>query len=73
MKANIGKIGIVYTIFVLIAVIVVVKIIKIQYITPPKSTEYTKKTIREDVTEGTRGSILASDGRYLALDRKSVV
>lgn len=66
MKANIGKIGIVYTIFVLIAVIVVVKIIKIQYITPPKSTEYTKKTIREDVTEGTRGSILASDGRYLA-------
>ena len=67
MKQNAIKVAIVYTVFLLIAILAIVRIVDLQFFDKDiKSSEYGKKTTRDDVIEPVRGSILAADGRHLA-------
>ncbi|MBR5671162.1 MAG: hypothetical protein IKX11_04820, partial [Bacteroidales bacterium] len=67
MRNNIVRIGLVYFIFFLIALVAVGRIIQLQFFDKSvRDNKYHIKVTRVDVTEAMRGSILASDGRYLA-------
>lgn len=63
MRVNINKVGAVYLLFIIIAVVAIIRIVDLQFVHIP---EPTRKSTRNDRLECTRGSILASDGRYLA-------
>lgn len=55
-----------YVVVLLLAVASVAKIIDLQFVHKPTDRSLVKKTIDTLVLECTRGSIIASDGRYLA-------
>lgn len=63
MQVNSKKVGIAYVLVVIIAMVAIGRIIDLQFIHKPDKI---RKSVRTDVLECTRGSILACDGRYLA-------
>lgn len=66
MRANLRAIGIAYVVVLLLAVAAVAKIIDLQFVHKPTDRSLVKRTLDTMVLECTRGSIIASDGRYLA-------
>ena len=67
MKQNALKVALVYAVFLLIGIAAIVRIVDLQFFDKDiKSSEYSKKTTRDDVIAPVRGSILAADGRHLA-------
>lgn len=65
MRVNVRKIGIAYLIVILISIGVIVKIVDLQFFNKP-GRQGVKAVEKTEVLDCTRGSILASDGRYLA-------
>lgn len=65
MKVNLSKVGFVYILFVLMGIFAIVRIIDLQFIHKPDMEISTPSTKVREIP-CTRGSILASDGRYLA-------
>lgn len=66
MKANLRAIGIAYVIVLVLAILSIARIIDLQFVHKPTDRSLVKKTLDTMVLECTRGSIIASDGRYLA-------
>lgn len=66
MRANLRALGISYVIVIILAIGSVAKIIDLQFVHKPTDRSLVKKTLDTLVLECTRGSIIASDGRYLA-------
>jgi len=65
MKINFNRITIFYLFFIGLGIIAVVRIIDLQFIRKPDKSAIAKTT-KEIVLPSKRGSILASDGRFLA-------
>lgn len=55
-----------YVLLLLVAVGVIVRIVDLQFIHKPTDRSVIKKTLSTEELECTRGSIMATDGRYLA-------
>ena len=66
MKANIIKVGFLFALFVLGCLAAVVRIVDFQLIHKPDPGEWIIPTSGKDTIPCKRGSILATDGRYLA-------
>ncbi len=66
MKINLRAIGWVYFVLLLLAFASVGGIIDLQFVHKPTDRSLVKKTLDTTLLECTRGSIIASDGRYLA-------
>lgn len=67
MRNNIVRIGVVYFLFFLLAFVAAGRMVQLQFFDDSvKDNKYHIKVTRVDATEAMRGSILASDGRYLA-------
>ena len=66
MKLNLSKVGFAYVVFIILGIVAVIRIIDLQFIRKPDGSEVIARTSREREIPCTRGSILASDGRYLA-------
>lgn len=66
MRANLRALGISYVAVIFLAIGSVAKIIDLQFVNKPTDRSLVKKTLDTLVLECTRGSIIASDGRYLA-------
>ena len=66
MRANIIKVGICFALFVIGCLAAVVRIVDFQLIHRPDPAEWTIQTSNEEPIACKRGSILATDGRYLA-------
>lgn len=66
MKLNISKVGFVYVLFVAMGIVAVIRMIDLQFIHRPDGSELIARTAKEREIPCTRGSIIASDGRYLA-------
>ena len=65
MKVNLIKVGSIYIVFVILGIIAISRIIDLQFIHKPDMEISTPSTKVREIP-CTRGSILASDGRYLA-------
>jgi cell division protein FtsI (penicillin-binding protein 3) len=66
MKLNISKVGFVYVVFVLMGIVAVIRMLDLQFIHRPDGSDLIARTAKEREIPCTRGSIIASDGRYLA-------
>ena len=66
MKLNISKVGFVYVLFVLMGIVAVIRILDLQFIHRPDGSDLIARTAKDREIPCTRGSIIASDGRYLA-------
>jgi len=65
MKMNLVRTVVCYLLFLLLVVIAVLRIIDLQFIHTPDLTK-TRKTNIEEVVPSKRGSILSTDGRFMA-------
>ena len=66
MKLNITKVGFAYVVFVAMGIGAVIRMIDLQFIRRPDGSEVIARTSKDREIPCTRGSIIASDGRYLA-------